>query len=48
MSENTADELDALDLQNALLHAAVVSENSSLLKQAENAGLQEEVKERCV
>ncbi len=45
MSENTADELDALDLQNALLHAAVVSENSSLLKQAENAGLQEEVKE---
>ncbi len=44
MTETTAEKLDALDLQNALLHAAVVGEHSNLLKEAENAGLQEEVR----
>lgn len=34
MTENTADELDALDLQNALLHAAMVAEKFKFVKKS--------------
>ena len=42
MSEHTADGLDALDLQNALLHAVILGDSSDIQNEAVKSGLKEE------